>query len=40
VIQSVDKLQGAKATVSEQKSLSVTALIPLSTPGYAHSAQP
>lgn len=40
VVQSVDKLQGAKATVSEQKSLSVTALIPLSAPGYAHSAQP
>jgi uncharacterized protein YlxW (UPF0749 family) len=40
VVQSVDKLQGASATVSEQKSLSVTALIPLSTPGYAHSAQP
>jgi uncharacterized protein YlxW (UPF0749 family) len=40
VVQSVDKLQGATATVSEQKSLSVTALIPLSTPGYAHSAQP
>ncbi|WP_370084948.1 DUF881 domain-containing protein [Streptacidiphilus sp. MAP12-16] len=39
VVQSVDKLQ-ASAIVTEQKALAVTALIPLSTPGYAHSAQP
>jgi uncharacterized protein YlxW (UPF0749 family) len=40
VVQSVDQLARASATVSEQKSLAVTALLPLSTPGYAHSAQP
>jgi uncharacterized protein YlxW (UPF0749 family) len=40
VVQSVDQLARAKATVSQQKSLAVTALLPLSTPDYAHSAQP
>jgi len=39
VVQSVDKL-AATATVADQKALAVTALIPLATPGYAHSAQP
>ncbi|MHA6758843.1 DUF881 domain-containing protein [Streptacidiphilus sp. PAMC 29251] len=39
VVQSVRQLK-ATATVSQQKSLSVTALIPLTTPDYAHPAQP
>ncbi|MFC1434337.1 DUF881 domain-containing protein [Streptacidiphilus sp. N1-3] len=39
VVQSVRQLK-ASATVSQQKSLAVTALIPLTTPDYAHSAQP
>jgi uncharacterized protein YlxW (UPF0749 family) len=40
VEQSVDQLAKASATVSQQKSLAVTALLPLSTPDYAHSAPP
>ncbi|WP_380543230.1 DUF881 domain-containing protein [Streptacidiphilus cavernicola] len=40
VVQSVGQLARASATVSEQKSLAVTALLPLSTPDYAHSAPP
>lgn len=39
VVQSVAKL-GASTTVSQQKSLAVTALIPLGAPDYAHSASP
>ena len=40
VVQSVDQLARASATVAQQKSLAVTALLPLSTPDYAHSAPP
>lgn len=40
VEQSVDQLARASAAVSQQKSLAVTALLPLSTPDYAHSAPP
>jgi uncharacterized protein YlxW (UPF0749 family) len=39
VVQSIQNLHGT-ATVSEQKSVAVTALIPLNAPGYARSAQP